>query len=240
MPFVASSQSNKTGWERYHVFGNIREIKSTLYPAIVKNGSIEPDLSKAIHSEDHSFDTAGFVTEHYAETNGRLYISVYRANSDDILYTLHPANSYTGDLDTFYYRNGLADSMITKDRDGTVHRTAKLKTDANGAITEWIRRDARGSLQEIQNREYKNGVCIYESVKDGAGNTVRKMQTQLDDAGRAKIFRIFNDKEELYYARLEYIEFDEFNNWTKSIEYNKEGKAVRVTKRWFLYYGQKK
>jgi hypothetical protein len=50
------------------------------------------------------------------------------------------------------------------------------------------------------------------------------------------MIRAFNDKGELYYARLEYSEFDEFNNWKKSIEHDKQGKAVRVTKRWFLYY----
>lgn len=234
-----SSISQKNGWTKYKVNGKVEEMLTKSYSAIKKNGNIEADESNQIYYEDNVFDSAGYITESFVEKANWLFIYVYKKGSNQLLYTSNPFINKLGAKDTIIYTDGVPDSIITKDKDGNVYNTIKLKVDSEGNIIERVKRDTNSKLVEIIKSKYKNGVCVSESIMDSTNRLLRKMESELGANGRIKSTRIFNDKEELLYATFDYYDLDEFGNWTKKLEYDKSGKVVRITKRGFMYYGKK-
>jgi hypothetical protein len=229
-----SSISQKNGWGKYNVNGKVEEMLTTTYKAINKNGHIEPDESKQIYKQDIVFDSAGYITESYVTKLNLLYVSSYKKGSNQLLLTLGPL-----DNDTVIYTNGVADSIITKEKNGTLYNRSKLKVDKEGNIIERVKKDANNRVIETIKTEYEDGVIVSESVFDSTGRLFRKTESKTRSNGRIKSTRILNDNVEVVFGTFEYSDPDEFGNWTKKLEYDKSGKVVRITRRGFLYYGRK-
>ena len=231
--------SQKNGWAKYKVNGKVQEMLTKSWAAINKDGKIEPDKTKQIYYENIVFDSNGYITETYVEKINQIFISVYRKNSNDLLYyTSNPVGIATDAMDTMIYTNGKPDSIITKDKMGNVLGSTTLKLDPEGNIIERVKKNAKGSIVEKTTSEFKDGVCIHESVMDANNTILRITESEPGAGGRIKSARISSDKGEIFYAKFEYSEYDESDNWTKKLEYDKSGKVVRITKRGFMYFGK--
>lgn len=238
IPFFSCGQSSlsNNGWSKVGLKGEVEEMSSKTYKAVMKNGEVAPKESNQLHYKNIVFDTAGNIIESYTQDYNWMYIATYKKNSGDLLYNTNPLIGSQGGIDTVIYSNGKADSVISKDKKGIIYNTTKLILDKDGNIIKRVKRDNSGKIIEIINSTYKNGVVIEETVLDGDKNPISKMEASFDKNNNALIVRIYNDKEDLLYAKYEYLDFDDHDNWTKSIEYNKEGKPFSITLRGFMYF----
>jgi hypothetical protein len=209
---LLNSCTSKNDWHRYMLKGKVKSIEETRYYANLKDDEWEKDDDRRIIQKTIvHFNDKGFYTSYeYYDDSDRLLskdvperekekiILVKRYDEDENVIGKSKFNIYTSDKQEFtsYDQNG---EVIGK------------------GVTEWE-----------NNRIIKTDYTIYESGEKKYHLKTKYKRNKKDVIvgykSHQKSYGEYGDVNSDTY-KVEYLEFDNKNNWTKSVEYEKSSDA---------------
>lgn len=204
----------------YNLKGNVEYISDKKIPSVLTDEwKTVPDSNSSISIQNKYFDKHGFLTE------------LEYFDKDSVL---------------------LLKSEINKSKTGKYQGSKDFDKNGNQTKQTKIISSSKDNL-ETETYDYKSGDLISKSKTEYENHLVKKQYSEFvsqrhkseyiykrdDEGNEIEISMIveFGDQKMENKSFVKYMDFDEYGNWTKRIDYNKElGNECLVTVRRIKYY----